>query len=55
MRFSALIVVGDENGRVGCGMGKAAEIPEAIRKGVEDAQEEPDHRSDRMEPPFPTK
>ena len=36
MRFSALIVVGDENGHVGCGMGKAAEIPEAIRK-AEDA------------------
>ncbi|MGI6116703.1 30S ribosomal protein S5 [Luoshenia tenuis] len=37
-RFSALIVIGDEKGRVGCGMGKAAEIPEAIRKGVEDAK-----------------
>ena len=37
-RFSALIVVGDEKGRVGVGMGKAAEIPEAIRKGVEDAK-----------------
>ena len=36
MRFSALVVVGDENGHVGCGMGKAAEIPEAIRK-AEDA------------------
>ena len=32
-RFSALIVVGDEKGRVGVGMGKAAEIPEAVRKG----------------------
>ena len=31
MRFSALVVVGDENGHVGAGMGKAAEIPEAIR------------------------
>ena len=38
MRFSALMVVGDEKGRVGCGMGKAVEIPEAIRKGTEDAK-----------------
>ena len=38
MRFSALMVVGDEKGRVGCGMGKAVEIPEAIRKGVDDAK-----------------
>lgn len=37
-RFSALVVVGDSNGHVGVGMGKAAEIPEAIRKGVEDAK-----------------
>jgi small subunit ribosomal protein S5 len=37
-RFSALMIVGDEKGRVGVGMGKAAEIPEAIRKGVEDAK-----------------
>ncbi|MCY6371542.1 30S ribosomal protein S5 [Clostridium ganghwense] len=37
-RFSALVVVGDENGHVGVGMGKAVEIPEAIRKGIEDAK-----------------
>lgn len=37
-RFSALVVVGDENGYVGCGTGKSSEIPDAIRKGIEDAK-----------------
>ena len=37
-RFAALVVVGDENGHVGCGMGKAAEIPEAIKKAVQSAK-----------------
>ncbi|WP_066871293.1 30S ribosomal protein S5 [Clostridium mediterraneense] len=37
-RFSALVVVGDENGHIGVGTGKSIEIPEAIRKGIEDAK-----------------
>ena len=37
-RFAAIMVVGDGNGHVGVGLGKAAEVPEAIRKGIEDAK-----------------
>lgn len=37
-RFSALVVVGDQNGHVGCGTGKAAEIPEAVKKAIDDAK-----------------
>ncbi len=39
-RFSVVVVVGDKNGHVGVGMGKATEIPEAVRKGVEDAKKQ---------------
>ena len=46
-RFTALMVVGDGEGRVGVGLGKATEIPEAVRKGVADAKR-------HMAPPFRT-
>ena len=44
-RFAALMVVGDGNGNVGVGIGKAAEVPEAIRKGIEDAKKNMIHVS----------
>lgn len=38
MKFSALVIVGDENGTIGFGTGKSSEVPDAIRKGIEDAK-----------------
>ena len=38
MKFSALVVVGDQNGTIGFGIGKSSEVPDAIRKGIEDAK-----------------
>lgn len=54
MKFSALMVVGDGKGKVGFGLGKAAEVPEAIRKGIEDAKKNMVQISCPV-PPFPTR
>ena len=43
MKFSALVVVGDENGTIGFGIGKSSEVPDAIRKGIEDAKKKLHH------------
>jgi small subunit ribosomal protein S5 len=44
-RFSVTVVIGDGEGHVGCGLGKAQEIPEAVRKAIEDAKKEFNFRS----------
>ena len=54
MKFSALVVVGDGKGTIGFGMGKAGEVPEAIRKGIENAKRTCT-RSPCGAPPFPTR
>ena len=54
MRFTALVVVGDGNGHIGAGLGKATEIPEAIRKGKEDAMKKLIH-VDRRNQEYPYK
>ena len=43
MKFSALVVVGDQNGTIGFGIGKSSEVPDAIRKGIEDAKKNLHH------------
>ena len=55
MKFAALMVVGDGKGKVGYGLGKAAEVPEAIRKGIEDAKKNMITIEHLPAPPFPTR